>query len=102
MNNQIAADGIFDLTDRAAMDASAPPNECPTPSINQDVRDIIESMATCDYHRIVWESEQLMTHDVHNDGAHRVVRYEEAGVYQCRVVLLDPMRYERNKHDVAV
>ena len=58
--------------------------------------------ATCDYDCIVWESEQLITHDVHHDGAHRVVRYEEASMHHCRVILLDATRYERDQHQVAI
>jgi hypothetical protein len=40
VNKRTAVDGKFDLTDKAAMDASAPPNECPNaqPSCQPDAR----------------------------------------------------------------
>ena len=54
------------------------------------------------YDGIVWESEQMIEHDVYHYGPHRVVQSEEAGVHQCRVVLIDATRYERDKHEVAI
>ena len=88
------------------MDANAPPNECypecPTPPINNGAGKTEKREATCDYDDIVWESEQLIAHDVYHYGAHRVVRYQEASVHHCRVVLIDATRYERDKHEVPI
>jgi hypothetical protein len=35
VNNLMATHGKFDLTDKAAMDAIAPPSECPAGSVSQ-------------------------------------------------------------------
>jgi hypothetical protein len=78
------------------MNASAPPNECPTRlPFNQGSEKRKKKntkIGTCNYDGIVRESEQLTTHDVYHHGAHRAVQDEEVGINRCRIVILDPTR----------
>ena len=90
------------MTERAARDARAPPNECPIcdcQSFEVGGPRVRQHTSEDDY--VAGERRELFAHSPEHHAPHRVVRDEEARVYASRVVS-DAAGHEWGEGEVAI